>query len=58
MPFARPEDPYRDVDYVPIEVCAQLMDTSVDAVRRLIRLRVLRTRWDRGTTLVQPAVTV
>jgi hypothetical protein len=53
-PFVAPIDPYRD-DYVTVAKCAQAMGISEQRVRRLMKLRVLRTRYAWGQVLVQPA---
>ena len=42
--------------FVSVAQCAKAMDITEDQVRRLIKLRVLRTRYAWGDVMVQPAV--
>jgi hypothetical protein len=59
MPFAAPVDPYHDDEsYMTVEECAKVMNKSVEEVRRLMRLQILRTHYHWGDVMVQPAAVV
>jgi hypothetical protein len=49
-------DPYRDFEdtYVPVQECASRMGLTVEAVERLVRMRLLKAR-HHGILMVQPA---
>ncbi len=61
MPFATPVNPYVDRDprqpYLPLSECADAMGIDVDQIKRLVAVGVLRSRWTRAGTEVQPALT-
>jgi hypothetical protein len=43
-------------DYVPVEECAQRLGISTARVKELVMARVLKASYERGYTLVQPAL--
>jgi hypothetical protein len=52
--FGLEAEDYADT-FVSVEECAKVMAVSPERVRQLMKLRILRTRYQWGSVLVQPA---